>query len=185
MSEIRKERERERTREREEKKRQEAEEDSSETGDDGGQKTSKTEAREPDSSSLPYPVSSPLASACQLATRRQTHPSLSFVLMPTRLHAFFPVVVSFFYPRQPNSCLRSSLSPPRRTSFLAALVSFFVTAFSRESFRFGLSALHVSCERVCNVDPSTSGKDSMEARPQLFNSSMLNFRIIKHELKLC
>jgi len=157
----------EREREREEKKRQEAEEDSSGTGDDGRQKTSKTEAREPDSSSLPrptLPVSSRLASACQLATRRQTHPSLSFVLMPTRLHAFFPVVVSFFYPRQPNSCLRSSPSSPCRMSFLAALVSFFVTVLLRESFRFGLSMFLVLCEYACSANLSTSGKDSMETR---------------------
>lgn len=150
LSKIRKERERKR-RERE-KKRQEVEEDSSGTGDDGGQKTNKTEAREPDSSSLPRltlprPASSCLASACQLATRRQTHPSLSFVLMPTRLHAssVFPVVVSFFYPRQSNSCPRSSLSPPRRTSFLAASVSFFVAALSQKSFRSDLSTLFASC----------------------------------------
>jgi hypothetical protein len=134
--------------ERGEERRREAKEDSSGTGDDGGQKTSKTEAREPDSSSafaLPCPtrLASPLlvfvfasprlasprlVCACQLATRRQTRPSLSFVLMPTRLHAstVFLVVVFLF--------TLANLNPGPSLSRRFGLV-FRCHALAREPFR--------------------------------------------------
>lgn len=74
---------------------------------------------------LPRLASPRLACACQLATRRQTRPSLSFVLMPTRLHAstVLSVVVFLFIlanlnprplsPQHLLSPLRSHLSLPR------------------------------------------------------------------------
>ncbi|KYN11874.1 hypothetical protein ALC57_16015 [Trachymyrmex cornetzi] len=150
-------------------RRREAKEDSSGTGDDGGQKTSKTEAREPDSSSafaLPCPtrlalysprpclcLASPrLACACQLATRRQTRPSLSFVLMPTRLHASVFLVVVFLF-------TLANLNPgPSRhaaASSLAALRSRLSLPRSRkrEPFRSPAALLssprHASSERAC------------------------------------
>ena len=155
--------------ERKEERRREAKEDSSGTGDDGGQKTSKTEAREPDSSSafaLPCPTrlalysprpclcfASPrlvlprLACACQLATRRQTRPSLSFVLMPTRLHASVFLVVVFLF-----TLANLNPGPSRRAaaSSLATLRSRLSLPRSRkrEPFRSPVALLALS-ERAC------------------------------------
>jgi len=80
------------------------------------------------SSSLPR-----LACACQLATRRQTRPSLSFVLMPTRLHAsaVFLVVVFLF--------TLANLNPPVLPSTASSLGRFGLVfrcrALAREPFR--------------------------------------------------
>ncbi|KYM86747.1 hypothetical protein ALC53_03897 [Atta colombica] len=153
---------------RKEERRREAKEDSSGTGDDGGQKTSK-KAREPDSSSafaLPCPTrlalysprpclcfASPrlvlprLACACQLATRRQTRPSLSFVLMPTRLHASVFLVVVFLF-----TLANLNPGPSRRAaaSSLATLRSRLSLPRSRkrEPFRSPVALLALS-ERAC------------------------------------
>lgn len=169
-----------------ERKRREAE-DSSGTGDDGGQKTSKTEAREPrlelsTSSSYLVPpclVSLRLACACQLATRRQTHPSLSFVLMPTRLHAssVSSQVVVFLLP-SPNLTLTlvahsfrllvERLSLPLRSRFSLPR--------SRERSAPVSQPLFASSERASRDLPSAAKiRQKLIVRPQLFNSSTLNF----------
>lgn len=84
-------------------------------------------------SSLPCLASPRLGCACQLATRRQTRPSLSFVLMPTRLHAstVFSVVVFLFTLANPNP---RSLPPRRLLSPLQSRLSL-PRSLAREPFR--------------------------------------------------
>lgn len=73
-----------------------------------------------------------LDGACQLATRRQTRPSLSFVLMPTRLHASTVLLVVVFLfilaNLNPRPSLRSVFS--RRFGLI-----FRCHALAREPFR--------------------------------------------------
>lgn len=137
-----------------------------------GKKTSKTEAREPDSSSaFALPCSNPprlvsprlvivfasprLASpASQLATRRQTRPSLSFVLMPTRLHAssVFSVVVFLFT----LANLNPGPSPRTRGVFSRRFgLVFRCHALAREPFRSPLPLLLTSSGRACERAAAT------------------------------
>lgn len=86
-----------------------------------------------------------LDGACQLATRRQTRPSLSFVLMPTRLHASTVLLVVVFLfilaNLNPRPSLRSVFS--RRFGLI-----FRCHALAREPFRSPAPAPHLIRTRV-------------------------------------
>lgn len=91
-------------------------------------------------------LSSPrLDGACQLATRRQTRPSLSFVLMPTRLHASTVLLVVVFLfilaNLNPRPSLRSVFS--RRFGLI-----FRCHALAREPFQSPAPAPHLIRTRV-------------------------------------